>query len=315
MTTYSANLRLMKQASGSNAGTWGDNLNDKVIELIDEAVAGYKELTVSGSSDYTLSTADGSTDESRFAALQLNGTLTGNISVLAPDNDAKIYAIKNNTSGAYSLTFKNVSGAGHPITQGGSVMLVTDGSTCTIFSPPTSASGKLHANVLTSVVLTGVSIQGSETVFTSGSLVSVSITGAEIKGGTVSTTTISAESTSTFLSTVSVSGAAIGHIVTHGSGSGDITFDMQDANFFIVNMTGNCSLTVPDNPASGQAGIIYFIQDATSGRTLSYASNYNFPSGQQIVLTSATSAVDLLSYFVRDTSPVTIDLVGAVDIK
>jgi len=315
MTTYSTNLRLMKQASGTNAGTWGDNLNDSVIELIDTAVAGYKTIAVGGGSDTTLSSNDGSADDSRFASLEFTGLLTGNKAVVAPDNDAKIYALKTSITGSYDLTFKNTSGSGQVLTPGSNQILVTDGSTCTIFSAPTSSTGKLHSDVLTSVALTGVSVHGSETVFTSGSLVSVSITGAEIKGGTVSVTTITAESTVSFYNTVSVSGATIGHIVTHGTNSGDITISLQDANFFIVNMTGNCSLTIPNNPASGQAGIIYFIKDSTPGHTLSYASCYKFPSGQSIVLTSAANAVDLLSYFVRDTSPLTIDIVGAVDIK
>ena len=40
-STYTTNLRLTKQGDGENPNSWGQILNDGVISLADEAIAGY----------------------------------------------------------------------------------------------------------------------------------------------------------------------------------------------------------------------------------------------------------------------------------
>ena len=58
-STFSDRLKLELQASGENAGTWGDKTNNK-LEVIDAFVNGYLSKSVAGSSDVTLTTADAS---------------------------------------------------------------------------------------------------------------------------------------------------------------------------------------------------------------------------------------------------------------
>ena len=53
MATFTSRIRLEKQDNGANSGTWGTVLNQNVIDLVDDAVAGY--TIVSCSSAITLS--------------------------------------------------------------------------------------------------------------------------------------------------------------------------------------------------------------------------------------------------------------------
>ena len=112
MSTFTTNLNLEKQVTGANDNTWGSVLNAAVFDAIDDAVAGRLSLSVAGSGDATLTTA-----QARNAIHEYTGTLTGNISVIVP-NKNKLYTVFNNTAGAFTLTVKTSAGSGIAVTQG-----------------------------------------------------------------------------------------------------------------------------------------------------------------------------------------------------
>lgn len=91
--------------------------------------------------------------------------------------------------------------------------------------------------------------------------------------------------------------------LTDGS---SIAVDLSLSNNFTLTLGGNHGLANPSNANPGQAGIIVVKQDATGGRTLSYASNYKFASGTAPVLSTAANALDVLSYYVVDSTHVLI---------
>ena len=130
-STYSDRLKLELQASGENAGTWGDKTNNN-LEVIDAFVNGYLSKSVAGSSDVTLTTADASaTAESSNKVIELTGTLTGNINVFLPAKESN-YVIFNNTSGSHTLS---VAPTGHTangvaITQGSHTMIYNKSDRC-----------------------------------------------------------------------------------------------------------------------------------------------------------------------------------------
>ena len=69
-STYTTRLRLEKQGSGENASTWGDKLNESVIDLVDSAVGAVTSVDLSGvGTAFTVSTADGVSDQARSALL------------------------------------------------------------------------------------------------------------------------------------------------------------------------------------------------------------------------------------------------------
>ena len=108
-STYTTRLRLEKQGDGENPNTWGQKLNQSVIDLVDDSIAGYVTVS-SNSADITLTTGNGSTDESRNSMIQVNGVLSQNIDVIIPGQE-KSYIGFNNTSGSFSNWLKNTKPA------------------------------------------------------------------------------------------------------------------------------------------------------------------------------------------------------------
>jgi len=127
-STYTSRIRLEKQADGENPNSWGLILNQNVIDLVDEAVAGYQVVSVS-SVAVALTSQDGSSDQSRKAGLKIEGTLTADVTVSFPAQE-KTYFVHNGTTGNYNVLLK--AGAGTAVTatgQGLSMMVGSDGTT------------------------------------------------------------------------------------------------------------------------------------------------------------------------------------------
>ena len=52
-STFTSRIRLNKQGDGDNPNSWGVVLNDGVISLVDDAIAGYTTVSL-GSAETTL---------------------------------------------------------------------------------------------------------------------------------------------------------------------------------------------------------------------------------------------------------------------
>ena len=126
-SSYSTDLKLELMVTGENSGTWGDKTNTN-LNLIQQAIAGYE--TVDVSSGATLAMTNAALSNARNAVLKLTGTLTGNVDVTCPDSIEKTYVVQNGTSGAYTVTFKTVSGSGATFsaTDKGIKVLFSDGT-------------------------------------------------------------------------------------------------------------------------------------------------------------------------------------------
>ena len=108
---YTNNLRFTLQSTNSNPNTWGTVLNT-VLALVEEAVTGVAVINCTGSSDIDLSatTVNGASDDARHAVLELTGTIGANINLTLPSVD-KIYFVRANFTGAFTITVKAVGGA------------------------------------------------------------------------------------------------------------------------------------------------------------------------------------------------------------
>lgn len=98
-STYTTNNRLEKQAPGENNNSWGTKLNESTIDMIDEALSGVTAFTLSTTK--TLSTANGATDESRPAILNITSGTGGTVTI---PNVKKRYFVRNATSGDVIFT-------------------------------------------------------------------------------------------------------------------------------------------------------------------------------------------------------------------
>ena len=99
-STFTTNLRLNKQGDGDNPNSWGQVLNDGVISLVDDAVAGYTTISVGTTANVTLTENQGSGDQARSAFLEVQGSVGGThsaINILIPNN-SKSYVVRNAVS-------------------------------------------------------------------------------------------------------------------------------------------------------------------------------------------------------------------------
>lgn len=115
-STFSPNLRLEIQATGENANTWGTKTNTN-LDLLEKSVAGHRSISVAGSGTYTLSTANASEDEARYAFITLTGILTGNRTIIIP-SQSKTYYFRNATTGSFTITVKTTPGSGVTLSTG-----------------------------------------------------------------------------------------------------------------------------------------------------------------------------------------------------
>ena len=99
--------------TGENAGTWGSTTNTN-LQIIEQMSGGYIEQAVSTTT--TLSVSDGSTDAVlAHRIIKFTGTLSANATVTIPLDVQQMYILVNGTGGAYTLTFKYVSGSGSTV--------------------------------------------------------------------------------------------------------------------------------------------------------------------------------------------------------
>ncbi len=103
--------------TGENAGTWGTKTNTN-LQILEQIAGGYVEQDIAGSADTTtLSVSDGSAGAVlAHRIIKFTGTITGNQIVTIPLDVQQMYVLVNGTAGAYTLTFKYVTGSGSTVT-------------------------------------------------------------------------------------------------------------------------------------------------------------------------------------------------------
>lgn len=108
------------------------------------------------------------------------------------------------------------------------------------------------------------------------------------------------------LSGINVWTAAQRYAVVSLTDAATIATDLDLAINFTVTLGGNRTLGNPTHSVAGQAGRIVVKQDGTGSRTLAYASNWKFAAASAPVLTTAASAIDILSYYVVDSTHIAV---------
>ena len=292
-STYTTRIRLNKQGTGDNDSTWGTVLNDEVIDLTDFAIAGYTTISLAGG-DVSLTANDGTADEARSAMLELTGTLTGDTGVYLPSGITKSYIVKNNTSGSFNATVLIDGGTGTAVPQGGSIIVMTDGTTVTDAVDTTSLG------------------LGTASTLNFGTSVNelIPVSSADVRYVAVSTdSTITSAKTFTSATTftakvVGAGSQAYSSPVSVAVSTSSVEYNLASGNNFTTVLNANVTFDNPTNPQPGQSGIIYIRQDGTGSRTASFAANWEFTGGTAPTLSTAASAVDALIYNVRTSTAV-----------
>jgi len=297
--SYTSRLRLVKQGDGDNPNSWGTVLNDGMISLVDDAIAGYEKVTIGAAATVTLSAVDGGEDQARYAFLEVTGSVGGTYDdiVLQIPSNSKSYVINNqvsaNTTASDTVKIKTASGTGYTIPFGAIGLVVCDGTSVWStnakgFGLGTAASADIG---VCATNIADVSLADLRYVRTS---VTANTT---VRGDFV----VEAGSLK-----VGTSARAYNPITTL-TDAASITSDFAVGNNFLVTLAGNRTLAAPTNAVAGQSGSIYIIQDGTGSRTLSYNTVFQFVSATVPVLSTGASDVDMLLYMAR--SATTIDAV------
>jgi hypothetical protein len=129
-TQYTPTLKLALPVTGELSGTWGDVVNDNITSMIEQAIAGLSTINTWTANAHTLTTANGTTSESRCAMLVAatgsGGTaITGAGEIICPAS-AKLYVLQNTTS--FAVTLKTSAGTGVAVAAGNTAFLFCDGT-------------------------------------------------------------------------------------------------------------------------------------------------------------------------------------------
>jgi len=127
-TQYTSILKLALPVQGELSGTWGDVVNDNITSMVEEAVAGRAVINSWTTNSHVLTTADGTTSESRCAMLEFTDTgaaLTGAATVVCP-SASKLYVCKNDSG--QQVTVKTAAGTGVAIPDGQTMFVFCDGT-------------------------------------------------------------------------------------------------------------------------------------------------------------------------------------------
>jgi hypothetical protein len=129
-TQYTPTLKLALPVTGELSGTWGDTVNDNITSMIEQAIAGLSTIDTWTGNAHTLTSADGTTSESRcamlVAATGAGGTALTAIGNLICPAAAKLYVLRNGA--AYAITLKTSGGTGVSVAAGETAFLFCDGT-------------------------------------------------------------------------------------------------------------------------------------------------------------------------------------------
>jgi hypothetical protein len=188
-TQYTTILKLALPVQGELSGSWGDVVNDNITEMVEEAVAGLATINSWTANSHTLTTANGTTSESRCAVLVADDDGAGNPSAAATiicPSATKLYVLKN-ISGQ-QVTLKTAAGTGVAVPNGSAAFLFCDGTNVEacqtdIIDATTIDTTNLEVtNIKAKDGTASGSIANSTGVFTINSAV---LTTADINGGTI----------------------------------------------------------------------------------------------------------------------------------
>lgn len=291
MATYTDSLGLVKPAAGESAGTWGTLVNTQLTDMLEEAIAGYVSIEITGNT--TLSTnVTGTSCQSRHAIIRLtSGTLGSNSDIIVPDL-AKIWIINNATSGGQTVTVKTANDAGVVIPNGKTAILYCDGADVKEAGTSTAGNatmgGTLDVTGATTMaaaatVGTTLGVTGNVTVNTD-KLVVTAATGNTTSAGVVKGASISGSPTVSVSASGNKDATAMTALVGQriiSTASGDTTYTLPDAataaipvgsTWVIVNAHATADITIEsggtDDVIALCSGTAYTPGDASTDRTI-----------------------------------------------
>jgi hypothetical protein len=130
---YTTNLALGQPVTGTESGTWGDDVNNSVTSYLDIAIAGGLSVSIT-TTDVTLTLTQGTSSATnigsttaQYAILNVSGAMTAARNLILPSSSRQ-YVINNNTTGGYALTVKGSATSGVTMVNGEKAHVFWNGS-------------------------------------------------------------------------------------------------------------------------------------------------------------------------------------------
>ena len=321
-STYSSSLKLTLIGDGEQAGTWGSTTNNN-LNLVEQAITGVDGIDLTGLTTYTLSSFNGTTDESRNAVLLFIGTPASTVTITAPLQN-KFYIVRNATG--QTITMSATGGAiSLSVPSGVTAQCYCDstnqsGTGTGFYSAQTGSAGNFTVNGNLSVTGNQTSSGNFLAAGVLGAYIASSFTGGISNGSGVAGTilNVSAVASGTIFigQRVTGSGVTSGTLVTgFGTGSGGAgTYTVNTSQLVGAGttLTGAAS-AIATTPASGDNSVniatTAFVQSAvgTLGTMASQNANAVAITGGtisnavvttlgEITTVSATAATGTINY-------------------
>jgi hypothetical protein len=188
-TQYTPTLKLALPVTGELSGTWGTVVNDNITSMIEQAIAGLSTINTWTTNSPTLTTANGTTSESRCAILVAatgGGAPTAAAEIICPAA-AKLYVVQNTTS--YAVTLKTSAGTGVAVAAGNTLFLFCDGTnvnSCVASLPVSTGISGLGTGVATALAANANATGGVTTIDGTATLTNKRIT-ARVNAQTTTT--------------------------------------------------------------------------------------------------------------------------------
>ncbi len=128
-TAYTPILKLALPVTGELDGTWGDITNQQITSMVEQAVAGLATINTWTTNSHTLTTANGTTSESRCAMLVIDDDGAGNPSAAATvicPTATKSYIVRNLCG--QTVTVKTSAGTGVAVPNNQAALVFCDGT-------------------------------------------------------------------------------------------------------------------------------------------------------------------------------------------
>lgn len=130
---YTTNLALGLPVTGTESGTWGDDVNNAITAYLDISIAGGLAVTVT-TADVTLTNTQGTntatnigSTTAQYAILNTSGAMTAARSLIVPSS-SKWYIVNNACTGGFLLTVKGTATSGVTLTNGEKALLFWNGT-------------------------------------------------------------------------------------------------------------------------------------------------------------------------------------------
>jgi hypothetical protein len=130
---YTTNLALGQPVTGTESGTWGDDVNNSVTSYLDIAIAGGLAVTIT-TTDVTLTLTQGTSSATnigsttaQYAILNVSGAMTAARNLILPSSSRQ-YVINNACTGGFLLTVKGSATSGVTMVNGEKAHVFWNGS-------------------------------------------------------------------------------------------------------------------------------------------------------------------------------------------